>query len=114
MRMLDKDFDSKSLVVPLATMADAELSLIKSKPSVNEKELDQLVAFAGEFGEKIDVHNEADEQMASLKDLSAFVEQTWSKDPRYRQDVRPQGMMAWAATAIGGLQATVAKLRMPS
>jgi vacuolar protein-sorting-associated protein 4 len=76
-RMLDKNFDAKSLWVPLATWADAQTAYEKSKPSVSARDVDGLVQFAKQFGETIAPFEE--EKVDSLA-LAKLIRQKWGKD----------------------------------
>ena len=86
MKMLDKDFDAKSLKIPLANRVDAEEALKKAKASVNPKELQALADFAAGFGEQVSLFDE--ENVSDQNKILACIRKSWG--PEYEVRTLPQ------------------------
>jgi hypothetical protein len=75
MKMLDKDFEAKSLEVPLATIDDLREVVSSAKPSVNKSDSIAIEQFQKEFGEKLEAI--INEESVPMEQVMSAVQSLW-------------------------------------
>ena len=101
MKMLDKDFEAKSLEVPLAGIEDMHEVLASAKSSSNSQDTIGLAKFHREFGDIIDSENEKE---APLAYAAAAAQGQWGI-----VTTQSTGLMEYMAVGLSTISSSVRK-----
>jgi hypothetical protein len=95
--MLDEGFEAKLLEVPSVSMEHVRRLQLKARPSVSNEDLKAHTEFQKQFGEPHEEAEIIDAEDTPENEVIAAVNRTW----QVLEEEKPQGSLAFAASAVG-------------
>lgn len=111
--MLDKNFESEALEVPLASISDAQEIVSTFRPSTAKTDFELLEIFDREFGERLD--KKIDDEIVSQRELEATVDRQWFRESVVTRAVDAKdSVVELVSTITGAVMKALGRTAVPS